>query len=285
MADNPHAPAPPPGAVTVGGASSAQKAALTSPSAPAVASTPLRAAGPARSSAAAVGPPPKTAVTRRAGAAPAVAAAARGVAGPLRTPDGLASPAATLAAAAPQIPLVLSPEAPRGATASLLNLPARQAIEWRSSAAVTDIPGFLLDYFAELEAWAVANRKDSRRDALRFWALKIPAALVSAGAAVLVYLGQPGISVVASAVAGFCVLLDGMNPGGSLRNARHRAFHDLRRLQHDLMFRWRVEAWKVRTEKGREKLAAKIIKDSKSKLDRIATDLRDAESSLGVKRE
>ena len=47
-----------------------------------------------------------------------------------------------------------------------------------------EMPKILRDQMTELEAWAEDNRKDSRRDAIRFWALKIPAVIISAGAGI-----------------------------------------------------------------------------------------------------
>jgi hypothetical protein len=91
--------------------------------------------------------------------------------------------------------------------------------------------------------------------------------------------------VVASAVASICVLVDGLNPGGTLRNAHYQAFYDLRNLQWEMRMQWRIRGVEAKDDDARNELAAHIIKDSKTRIGRIATSLRDAESALGVRRE
>jgi hypothetical protein len=82
----------------------------------------------------------------------------------------------------------------------------------------------------KLEEWAITDK----RDALIFWIPKILATLVSAGAVGFAHLDMPLITAGAGAIGSLCVLVDGLNPGGMLRNIHHQAFHDLRSFQHEI---------------------------------------------------
>jgi len=93
------------------------------------------------------------------------------------------------------------------------------------------MPIALQQQLTALETWALANRHDSKWDAVKFWSLKIPAIVVSAGSGVSAYFKLDSLAVVAGAVASLCVLIDALNPGGALRNAHLRAFNELRILQ------------------------------------------------------
>jgi hypothetical protein len=87
---------------------------------------------------------------------------------------------------------------------------------------------------SELEEWALSNKRDARWDTISFWALKTPAMAASVGAGVFAYRGWELVPIVVVAVGSFCILLDGLNPRGKLRNVHWQAFHDLRNLQHDM---------------------------------------------------
>jgi hypothetical protein len=156
-------------------------------------------------------------------------------------------------------------------------LPAREE-------ATDEMPRTLKHLFEELEIWAVANRRDSRLDARRFWMLKIPAIIVAASGGIFAYF-KPGIlSVIAGAISSACVLLDGIYPGGQLRNTHYKAFLELRKLQFDMHNKWRIEAWKTTTYKERMELAANIMQSAQDETTRIAAYLRDTETSFDIKR-
>lgn len=142
------------------------------------------------------------------------------------------------------------------------------------------IPQFLKDQLTEIEYWAVDNEKDARVDAIRFWVLKIPAIVVSASSGVFAHFDMPLITLIAGSVASLCVLVDGLNPGGMLRNVHLRVFHDLRNLQQDIGAQWRVG---ILDGKDKNKLAAEIIRGIQTERKRIADYLCDAETKLGVK--
>jgi hypothetical protein len=141
-----------------------------------------------------------------------------------------------------------------------------------------EMPGPLRAQIEAAGKWAEENKAAARYNALRFWALKIPAIIVSAGSGVLTLFHLDTIAVVAAAVASLCVLVDSLNPGGALRNAHYRAYHDLRNLMLEANSKWL--AGSLRGE-GALILAASIIDDMRATQDRIAGRLRDAETMLG----
>src|SRR5206468_6308994 len=142
------------------------------------------------------------------------------------------------------------------------------------------MPAELAAFLRELESWVQANAADATRATVRFWPLKVPAALSSGASAILALLGLKLISAIAGAIAGLCVVVDGVNPGGLLRNAFLRAVHELRELENDVLSRWRVG-----TLRGEEpqKLAADILEGSRSEYKRIAEELRIAETAFHPK--
>jgi hypothetical protein len=130
---------------------------------------------------------------------------------------------------------------------------------------------------SELEQWAVLNAHDARNDTIRFWLLKLPAIVSSAAAGVLAMNHLETVSAVLAALASGCVLIDAMNPGGQLRNAHMRAVHDLRALEHQVMNDWRIGTLKG---KNPNRLAAEIIEGAEKIRDRVAGELRAAETSF-----
>lgn len=133
--------------------------------------------------------------------------------------------------------------------------------------------------FTALETWALANRRDSRWDTIKFCALKIPAIAVSAGSGVAAYFKLDSLAVIAGAVASLCVLIDALNPGGALRNAHLRAFNELRILQERMRSQWQVGS--LRSE-DRELLAARIIEGASKEKERINAAITIAETSLAI---
>ncbi len=142
-----------------------------------------------------------------------------------------------------------------------------------------EMPAALTQEFARIEEWAQANWSDARKDSVRFWILKIPAILVSASSGVLAYYDFKGIAVLAGAVGSFCVLLDGLNPGGALRNVHLRAVNELRILQNSMRARW--DSGLLRGHNSSE-LAADIIDFSAKEKERINVYITSAETSLGT---
>jgi hypothetical protein len=50
-----------------------------------------------------------------------------------------------------------------------------------------EMPESLKIHLLELEAWATANKKDAKNDAIAFWILKVPAILTSVGSGLFAY--------------------------------------------------------------------------------------------------
>jgi len=179
-------------------------------------------------------------------------------------------------AVAPSAPAAAAPSVPLAPTAAAPSAPAAAAPPALPTATVP-LPPDLRDFVVELEQWAAANAKDARRDALRFWSLKIPAVLSSASAGVLALWHLSGVAAALAAAASACVLIDAVNPGGQLRNAHLRAVHDLRDLEHHVVNEWRIGALKG---KSGNHLAAEILESAQKARDKIAADLRVAETSF-----
>jgi len=141
------------------------------------------------------------------------------------------------------------------------------------------MPSDLRDQLLELEEWATLNRRDARNDTIAFWTLKVPAILASASAGVLAHFDLTTVSVFAGAVAGVCVIIDGVHPRGMLRNAHLRAHHDIRILISNMMSEWRSR----NTNANIRNVASKIIRDAEKERQRIASFVRDAETALNFK--
>lgn len=148
-----------------------------------------------------------------------------------------------------------------------------------SSVPSAGMPPALAGQLKSLEDWALANRSDARRDTLRFWMLKIPAILVSASSGVFAYFKVDAIAVVAGAIASLCVLIDGLNPGGALRNVHLRAFNELRKLEDTMLSNWQVGELRG---KDRNLLAAEIIERAEDEKARINLYITAAETSLAA---
>jgi hypothetical protein len=141
------------------------------------------------------------------------------------------------------------------------------------------MPTTLVDQIQNLETWAQDNKRDAKLDTFRFWMLKTPAILVSASSGIFAHFKLDAVAVITGAIASLCVLIDALNPGGALRNVHLRAFHDLRRLEETMTSNWKVGDLR---DENRDLLAATIIEAAKKEKDRIAADIRNAETSLGV---
>jgi hypothetical protein len=136
----------------------------------------------------------------------------------------------------------------------------------------------LISEFEELEAWIALNAKAARRNSLRFWVLKIPAILATSCAGVFGYFNLQAATVVSGAIGSICVLIDGLNPGGTLRNIHIRAVHDLRQLQDDVKAKLR---YGIPGQDSLEGILGSIFGLVQSERRRIGAYLREAESVFG----
>jgi hypothetical protein len=161
-----------------------------------------------------------------------------------------------------------------------LSLPLLKASSSHSDVATADgMPSELQQHLIELEKWALANKNDARRDALAFWSLKIPAIFASASAGILARFDLTTVSVVAGAIASFCVIIDGVHPRGMLRNSHFRAYHDIRILSTHMVAQWRSRD----SDLTADFIARGIIRNGEKERQRIAVYIRDAETALKVK--
>ena len=138
-----------------------------------------------------------------------------------------------------------------------------------------EMPPALRSFLSEIEQWAKLNERDAKRDTRRFWMLKAPAILSSAFSGILALNHLTIVSAIFAAVTTACVIIDAVNPGGHLRNAHLRAFHDLRSLEHEALSQWRVGSL---SGSATAKLTAGILKDAEKVRERIARELRTAET-------
>jgi uncharacterized membrane protein YfbV (UPF0208 family) len=140
-----------------------------------------------------------------------------------------------------------------------------------------ELPPQLAAFLEELEVWALANRKDARAATWRYWALKAPAVLSSSTSGVSVLSHQPAVAAVAAAIASVCVLADGVYPGGQLRNAFIKAFHEIRALENQVANDWRIATLR---ESPSGRAAADILERAQSSYNKIADALRAAETTF-----
>ncbi|HKP45568.1 MAG TPA: hypothetical protein VJT50_03150 [Pyrinomonadaceae bacterium] len=161
--------------------------------------------------------------------------------------------------------------------------PARRLKVAPTPAVSNEMPEILVSQLRDLEDWAIGNKKDSRNDAIRFWALKIPAIIASVAAGIFAHYKWDAVPLFAGAIASACVLIDGVNPGGALRNAHYKAFYELRELEAEMVTNWRTRSFKATTDNAKLAIAAQIIKESETKRAKISKDLKRAETVLAEK--
>jgi hypothetical protein len=142
-------------------------------------------------------------------------------------------------------------------------------------------PTEFTDQMEDLENWANTNNKEAMADLMQYWALKLPAIFVSVSSAVFVHFKLNNLAVVAGAVAAACVLIDGLNPRGALRNVHRRAYNEISTLHANMAAKWRTDS--LRREEA-EQLAAEIIAESEAERNRISAYLTAAETALSDRR-
>ena len=169
-----------------------------------------------------------------------------------------AAAAPTAAAAAPPMPL----------------LDIEAAAPPASAQSVEPMPEVLREKLKEFELWAKRNEREARNDTIAFWALKIPAILVSAGAGFIHSVGNPNLALITGMVAGALVLVDGLRPRGQLRNVHRLAFYQLREFENKATTLWTVGRLEAKEPKM---LTAQILRLAQNELERISRYIRQAE--------
>jgi hypothetical protein len=133
-----------------------------------------------------------------------------------------------------------------------------------------------------LEEWTVENLQLARRDAIRFWALKLPAIVSSASVAALEASGYGQVVIVLGVVTALCIAIDGLFPGGQLHNIHKRAACETRRLQQDTIIRWRRAQLDSDSSQSLAKVGQAVLTSIQKERTRIDKYVTDAESSLGT---
>ena len=146
-----------------------------------------------------------------------------------------------------------------------------------------EMPPELTSQINHYETWALNNKNDAKRDAILFWILKIPAILFSVSAGLFAHFDIKLLPILAGAIASLCVLIDGLNPRGRLRNIHLKAHHDLRNLQHTIITEWKKVSVVKPTVDESAKRAAEILEEAHKESERIADYIKNAETALGVK--
>jgi len=94
------------------------------------------------------------------------------------------------------------------------------------------------EQIASLEAWAISNLNSEAREVTRFWIFRGLAFMGAVAAALTPVLPVPQIAIAGGGVAALAIAIDAAWPSTADRNARRRAIHDLRELQHTLKLKW-----------------------------------------------
>lgn len=145
-----------------------------------------------------------------------------------------------------------------------------------SGVVVPDLPPVLTEMIADLEDWARRCKEDAKKDAVKFWALKLPAIVISASSGLLAHL-RIEVGAMAGIVASVCVLVDGLLRAGALRTVHVRATFDLKTLKHEIIARWR--AGSLRGNSLNE-LVATIVEATDKERKRIATYIKAEETAI-----
>jgi hypothetical protein len=128
----------------------------------------------------------------------------------------------------------------------------------------------------DLEEWAQAIARQQRRETARNWILKgisfFGVVTCAAGGAMDI----PNLSIGAGITTAIAIAVDAAWPGSGDRNARLRAVHDLRQLQHTLKLKWE----KVRLAHP-DPQAIKRIAHALALLDTIQTKREEIGAYLG----
>jgi hypothetical protein len=91
---------------------------------------------------------------------------------------------------------------------------------------------------ADLEEWAQTISAQERRETFRFWIMKGLSFFAAVASAAGGALFMPRLAVGAGIVTAISIAVDAAWPHSGDRNARRRAVHDLRELQHTLKLKW-----------------------------------------------
>jgi len=130
-----------------------------------------------------------------------------------------------------------------------------------------------------LSEWADTNSNFAEKDRFRYWVLKVPALVSTVSVSALEAFGYGQAVIVSGVLAAFCVGIDAAFPGGQLHNIHKRATNEIRRLQQDVLTKWR----QAQLGPAEELVSAThaILKDIQENRAKIDTYVTEAEASLG----
>lgn len=90
----------------------------------------------------------------------------------------------------------------------------------------------------DLEQWAQAISRQERLETTRFWILKGISFFGAVATTTGGVLGMSRLSIVAGITTAIAIAVDAAWPSAGDRNARRRAVHDLRELEHTIKLKW-----------------------------------------------
>jgi hypothetical protein len=130
-----------------------------------------------------------------------------------------------------------------------------------------------------LSKWHDINATFAKNDQYRYWALKIPALISSVSVSAFEAFGYGQAVILLGVVTAFCVGIDAVFPGGQLHNIHKRAANEIRRLQHDVLTKWRQVQLGPDSEivNGAQEVL-RLVQENRERIDTYVTE---AEASLG----
>jgi len=139
-----------------------------------------------------------------------------------------------------------------------------------------DMPDALKQEIRKIYHWADGNKKESKRDELNFWALKLPATLIAASSGITSHFDIPLISTILASIASVLVVIDGVVRPGKLRDLHHYAHFELCELADEISSEWSKEV--LNGEKAENSIAAELMEKIREEKRRISKYLKQNEA-------
>ncbi len=166
-------------------------------------------------------------------------------------------------------------------TATILEVPQAKPSLSRAES-ITKADMIIQEQLDYLESWTKLNLAEARKDWWRFWIFKIPALISTVSITAFESFGYGNVVIILGVVSALCVGIDAAFPGGQLHNVHKRAANEARRIQHDVITKWRqVQFDESRSINGAVKTILDEIQNERTRIDKYVTD---AEASLGKSR-
>lgn len=152
-----------------------------------------------------------------------------------------------------------------------------------SGVAPLEMPTILKQICQDFKTWAETNHEDEKRDRVKFWALRIPAILVTSAASFLAVFRVEFVDALFAFVGAVCIALDSIIKPGKLRSVHWQAVCDLRQIQHEIRFAWNQRYLTMGEKPSREELnnlTAEIIEFARREHTRVHEYLATAEVAI-----